>query len=99
MTFFEILKKTDLPVEYGSKRKTTAPPYLVYRGGGQDHFEADDTVYWRKDTYVVEYYFAKKSITTEELIEETLLKYGYIFEKSEDITIDDEGIYMIYYYV
>lgn len=47
----------------------------------------------------MEYYFAKKSIATEELIEETLISNGYIFEKSEDITIDDEGIYMIYYYV
>ena len=100
MTFFEMLEtKIGLPVEYGSKRKQTAPPYLVYRGGGQDQFNADDTVYFRRNTYVIEYYFAKKSEATEKAIEDALLENGYQFDKSEDITIDSEGIYMIYYYV
>lgn len=100
MTLFEILKnEIGLPVEYGTQRKTTAPPYLAIRGDGQERFMADDTIYWKKNAFLIEYYFKEKSAETEELIESVLLANGYIYEKSEDLTIDDEGIYMIYYYV
>lgn len=100
MTFFEILKtETGLPVEYGSQRKVTSPPYLVYRGNGQEQFHADDTIYHKQESYVIEYYFKNKSAAQEEAIEAAILKAGYNYTKSEDITIDSEGVYMIYFYV
>ena len=59
--------------------------------------EADNTLYWRENTYQVEYYFATKNEENEEAIEEALLRDGYLFEKSEDVPIEDEDIFVIYY--
>lgn len=99
MTFYQTLNTIGLPVEYGSQRKKKEPPYLAYRGGGQDQFHADDTIFFKRETYVIEYYFKDKSAAQEEAIENALLESGYNYTKSEDITIDSDGIYMIYYYV
>lgn len=96
---YDTLKKTDLPCAYSHFREHTpkAPPYIVYIGSGQANQLADDTVYWRENTYQVEYYFTEKDEAKEKAVEDALLEDGYIFEKSEDVFIDDEGVFVIYY--
>ena len=94
-----ILEETGLPVAYGTLIKGTAPPYLVWRGNGQLTVQADNTHYFRENEYVVEYYFDRKSPSTEEIIESKLLEYGLIYEKSEDEYLDGEKVYIIYYYI
>ena len=102
MTIFEILQATGLPCAYSHFRDRTlpkVPPYIVYTGTGQDTFQADDTHYWRRNRYQIEYYFTQKNEATETLIEDLLLQNGYLYEKTEDVFIEDEGVFVIYYQV
>lgn len=102
MTIFEILQQTGLPCAYShfnDEDSPAAPPYIVYLGGGQDVFEADNTHYWRNNRYQVEYYFTAKDEDAEAQIEQLLLDNGYLYEKSEDVYIEDEGVFVIYYNV
>lgn len=96
---FATLQKTKLPCAYSHFLKPQEPPYLVYIGNGQDNLPADNTLYWRENTYQVEYYFKKKDEAAEQAIEDILLADGYIFEKSEDLYIEEEGLFLIYYYI
>lgn len=75
----------------------TAPPYIVYIGNGQDTFSADNTYYHTRNRYQIEYYFTVKDEDEEAKIEALLLSNGYQYEKSEDVYIEDEGVFVIYY--
>lgn len=93
----EILNKTGLPVAYGRFLEVTEPPFIVYMGAGQDTFQADDRHYWKENSYRIEYYFANKDEENEDSIEEALSEAGYIYEKSEDVYIEGEDVFVIYY--
>ena len=69
----------------------------MYIGDGQDTFDADNTHYFRKNRYQVEYYFTQKNEEIEAVIEEALLDEGFLYEKSEDVYIEDENVFVIYY--
>lgn len=99
MNIYQTLKTTGLPCAYSHFKKAQKPPYLVYIGNGQDTFDADNTHYWRRNNYQVEYYFTEKSEQNEAVIEEKLLENGFIYTKSDDVFIQDEGVYVIYYQV
>lgn len=99
MTIYQVLQSTGLPCAYSHFKKPVEPPYLVYIGGGQDVLEADNTHYWRNNQYQVEYYFKTKNETNETAIEDALLGAGYNYTKSEDVFIEDEGVFVIYYNV
>lgn len=97
MTIFETLQSTGLPCAYSHFKTSQTPPYIVYIGSGQDDLNADNTHYWRRNTYQVEYYFTEKNEQNETAIEDALLASGYVYEKSEDVFIEDEGVFVIYY--
>lgn len=102
MTIFQILQSTGLPCAYSHFREGStpdAPPYIVYLGGGQDNFEADNTYYYQRNRYQIEYYFTKKDEEKEAQIEQLLLDNGFLYEKSEDTYIEEEGVFVIYYNV
>ncbi len=99
MTIYDTLLTTGLPVRYSHFDDTPDLPYLVYIGGGQNQFRADDTTIWKSNTYQVEYYFSLKNEAQEDLIESTLLDAGFRYEKSDDTFIEDEGVFVIYYQV
>ena len=99
MSIYQVLQSTGLQCAYSHFRKPVEPPYIVYIGSGQNTFEADNTHYHRRNTYQVEYYFTKKDEDAEADIEDALLDNGYRYEKSEDVYIEDEDIFVIYYYV
>ena len=100
MTMQEVLEQTKLPAYYFTPKGKKLPArYLVWYGHGQAAAAADDTLFHRINEYVVEYYYKKKDEEAEAGIEAILLENGYQFEKSEDVYVDDEGIYVIYYYV
>ena len=96
---FTTLQKTNLPCAYSHFSKPQTPPYIVYIGRGQNNLPADNTLFWRENTYQVEYYFKTKDESKEAAIEDILLADGYNFEKSEDIYIEEEGLFVIYYYI
>jgi hypothetical protein len=106
MTLFEILTDEEsglgLPCAYSHFRDDEvpeSPPYLVYIGSGQSNFEADNSYYWGRNRYQIEYYFTSKDETQEAAIEKLLLDNGYLYEKSEDVYIEDQGVFVIYYNV
>lgn len=99
MTIYETLESTGLPCVYSHFKTKQKPPYLVYIGSGQDTFDADNTIYWRRNTYQVEYYFTEKDEANETAIEEALLAGGFKFTKSEDVYIESEDVQVIYYYL
>lgn len=104
MTLYEILTDDEtgvnIPVVYSHFTETDspkAPPYIAYIGSGQDYFEADNTYYWNRNRYQLEYYFTKKNEAQEAAIEKVLLDNGFLYEKSEDVYIESEGVFVIYY--
>ena len=97
MTIFQTLQSTGLPCAYSHFKTSQTPPYIVYIGSGQDDLNADNTHYWRRNTYQVEYYFTEKNEQHETAIEDALLASGYVYEKSEDVFVEDEGVFVIYY--
>ena len=99
MTIYEILQSTGLPCAYSHFNNKQALPCIVYIGSGQDVFEADNTHYWKQNTYQVEYWFIEKNEINEANIEQALLDNGYLYEKSEDLYMEDEGVFVIYYYI
>ena len=99
---FETLQKLNIPCVYShfkDKDAPKTPPYIVYIGSGQDTFEADDTFYHTRNRYQVEYYFTKKDETIEAAIESQLLADGFLYEKSEDVFIEEENVFVIYYII
>lgn len=97
MTIFELLQSTGRPVAYGYHSKEVELPYLCVIGAGQDVFEADNTYYTTKNRTQIEYYFKRKNEAAEAELESLLLSNGYKYEKSEDVYLDDQDVYLIYY--
>lgn len=104
MTLYQILTDPQtglkIPCAYSHFRGDevpAAPPYLVYLGGGQRIFEADNTFYHRENGYQLEFYFTEKDEETEASIEQLLLDHGYLYEKSEDVYIEEQDVFVIYY--
>lgn len=99
MTIYQTLQSTNLPCAYSHFKKKQSPPYIVYIGNGQDTMDADNTHYWKENKYQVEYYFTTKNESNEAVIENALLDNGYLYDKSEDIYIESEDVFVIYYYI
>ena len=101
-TRFHLLEQTGLPCAYSHFRESgspQSPPYIVYIGSGQNTFSADNTYFFTRNRYQIEYYFTEKNEATEETIESLLLANGYQYTKSEDTYIESEGVFVIYYQV
>ena len=99
MTIYETLQSTGLPCAYSHFKKKRTPPYIVYIGNGQETFQADNTHYYKENNYQVEYYFTEKNESNETAIENALLNSGFLYDKSEDIYIEAEDVFVVYYYI
>lgn len=99
MSIYQTLQSTGIPCAYSHFKTNQTPPYIVYIGNGQDTFGADNTHYWRQNNYQIEYYFTTKNEQNEASIENALLEAGYLYDKSEDVYIEAEDVFVIYYYV
>lgn len=97
MTVYQMLLQLNRPVAYGYHSQRQELPYFCIMGSGQDQFEADNTYYTKQDRWTIEYYFKTKNPTLEASIEDLLLASGYLYEKSEDVYIEDEDVFLIYY--
>ena len=96
-TVFQKLQTLDIPVAYGYHSQPQSPPYLCLLGAGQEQFQADNTYYTIRDNWQIEYYFKAKSPETEASVENLLLSNGYRYTKSEDVYIEGEDVFVIYY--
>ncbi len=95
MNIYTELKTLGLPVAYGKFSETPTPPYIAYMGAGQNNTLADDKNYQSTNRYRIEYYFKTKDESRETLIETLLSKY--VYTKSEDVYIEGEDLFVIYY--
>lgn len=100
-TLQSITQHMGIPAVYSHFKDdiSVAPPFLAYIGSGQNQFNGENTIYWRENTYTVEFYFDKKDEALEKSIEDALLSDGFRFTKSEDVFIESEGVFVIYYYI
>lgn len=101
-TLFRLLQTLGIPVAYSHFREDDVPvkpPYILYYGDGQYDASADNTYYYRRNRYQIEYYFTEKNEEIEKAIEDLLLDNGYLYDKGSDIYIEDEGVFVIYYTV
>ena len=107
MTLYEILTDeitgVGIPCVYShytdDGHAPVSPPYLSYIGEGQNDFPADNTYYFRRNNYQIEYYFTKKDENMENRIENVLLDNGFPYSKSDDVFIQSEGVFVIYYHI
>ena len=99
MTIYQIIATLEKPVAYGYHSQPQPLPYFCLMGAGQDQFQADNTYYTREDHWQIEFYFKEKDPTLEKSVEDLLLQYGYKYTKSEDIYIESEDVFVIYYEV
>lgn len=97
MTVVQMLKTLGRPVAYGYHSRDRGLPYFCIMGAGQDQMVADNTYYTTADRYQVEYYFREKDPDFEKQIESLLLANGYRYSKSEDVYIEDQDVFVIYY--
>lgn len=97
MTVYRLLETLGLPVVFGRHTKKINTPYLVISGNGQNVFPADNTYYWTRDQHTIELYFTDKDYSLERQIEKLLLDNGWPYEKSEDIYLNDQEVFYLYY--
>lgn len=96
-TITETLAGLPIPAAYSHFKTRQEPPFVVYIGAGQTQFDGDDTLYWRRNTYQIEYYFTEKNEANETALEDALLAGGFKFTKSGDTFIEDMGVFVIFY--
>lgn len=102
VTLYETLKsKLEIPIIYlnfkSDEKNVVQPPFIAYTGIGQDKFLCDNTIYVKRNSYRLEYYFTTKDEELENKLEDFLLELGFIYTKSGDISISDENVSVIYY--
>lgn len=97
---YKILKDNlSIPVAYGQFNNPVVPPFVVYLYSSPEVMAADNMNYYVNDTFTIEYYFNKKDREKEREIENLLNSNELIWSKTEDIWIDEEKIYVVYYEV
>lgn len=99
MAIIDLLTELGIPAAYGKFDKPQPAPFAVYLGAGQERFFGDNTILSKVNDYSIEYYFTKKDAAKEDELEQALLDHDFIYEKSEDVYIDDDDIFVIYYTV
>ena len=99
MNIFSLLQTLGRPVAYGHHSTEQPLPYFRIMGAGQNVFEADNTYYVTRDLTRIEYYFRKKDSTFEAQIEKLLLDNGLLYDKSEDVYVEEQNVFLIYYNV
>ena len=95
------LKKLKVPVAYGRFKRKQEFPFLITIGAGSTFFSADNnSIFHGENEYRVELYFQNKDESLEEAIENALTTNEFIIlDKSEDIYIDKEDCFEVYYTV
>ena len=95
--FADIKASHGIDAVYSHFKNGHALPYLAYIGTGQTQLRADGTAYWSANTYQVEFYFQKKDEALEAAVEAAFLDGGWGYSKSDDVYLEDEGVFFIIY--
>lgn len=93
----DTLKKIGLPWAYYVFKHKANAPFLIYFGTGQEQICADNVPKIVYNTYQIQYYYDLKDESIEKKIEDALIEDRYCYNKSEDIYIESEDLFVIYY--
>lgn len=97
-TLVQTIESVSLPIAYGAFFEDPQdPPFCVYLGDGEEHFYSDNGPYYSYRTYRLEYYFKIKNEETEDAITDALLSAGFRYERSQDVYIESENLFVIYF--
>ncbi|MDD23027.1 hypothetical protein D0532_12390 [Listeria monocytogenes] len=104
MNLKDVLSETGLPVAYDHFTETdTTPipalPYLTYNESDSVNLMADNIVLKKITNYTIELYTEYKTPSTELLLENSLMANKLPFNSSQTEWIEDEKMYVKYYYV
>lgn len=81
---------------YGRFEEPVKPPHLIATSPNSDNFNADDKVYLKVNSIMLELTTTKKNLELENKIEDEIL-YDIVWSK-EETNIDDEGVYNVSYF-
>lgn len=104
MNLKQILDQTHLPVAYDHFTETDETPipelpFVTYVESESNNMMADNTMWAPINDYTIELYTEKKDVVTENILEEALLVNKLPFNSSETNWIEDEKMFVKYYYV
>lgn len=91
---YELLCSTDLEVYFYEADTDPTLPYIVYLKDGETAWGSDGRNFLRKDSYLVEFYSARKDFANQEKIEKALDSVGIRYDATE-IYIEKEKMYLV----
>lgn len=87
---------TGLKYAYGRFEESVTPPHVIVTNPESENFVADNVVYLKVNSIILELTTTKKDLNLENKIEDEIL-YDIVWRK-EEANIDDEGIYNVSYF-
>ena len=85
-----------LKYAYGRFEESVTPPHVIVTNPESENFVADNVVYLKVNSIILELTTTKKDLDLENKIEDEVL-YDIVWRK-EETNIDDEGIYNVSYF-
>ena len=94
----KMMEEINIPFAYDhfAEGESVDPPFCIFLIPGSDNFHADDIVYEKLSTLVIELYTDEKAPALEERVEEVLTKHEIVWTRSE-VWIDSEKLYEVRY--
>ena len=91
---YKLLCSTGLEVYFYEANQNPTLPYIVYLKDGETAWGSDSKNFLRKDSYLVEFYSARKDFVNQEKIEKALDSVGIRYDATE-IYIEKEKMYLV----
>lgn len=91
---YQLLSNTGLDVYFYEADGNPSLPYIVYLKDDESSWGSDNRNFLRKDSYIVEFYSARKDIANQTKIETALDEAGINYNATETY-IDKEKMYMV----
>ena len=94
--FQKLIKSYPVQNEFSHFNQPVKPPFIVWTNNNET-FKADDIIYHSHDTYTIELYSRIDAIKEEKRLEEFFNENNLIWEKTNQIWIDEDKVMMIDY--
>ena len=93
-----MLEEMNIPFAYDhfAEGESPDPPFCIFLIPGSENFHADDRVYEKLSSLVIELYTDKKDPALEERVENVLDSHEVIWTRSE-VWIESEKLYEVRY--
>ena len=91
---YKLLCSIGLEVYFYEADQNPTLPYIVYLKDGETAWGSDSKNFLRKDSYIVEFYSARKDFANQEKIEKALDSVGIRYDATE-IYIEKEKMYLV----